>query len=46
MIIVRMGLSVAWQNGSQNSSSLTTLKYNRQLARQLSLEVISFSQSE
>ena len=32
MIIVRMGLSVAWQNGSQNSSFLTTLQYNRQLA--------------
>ena len=32
MIIVRMGLSVAWQNNTQNSSSLTTLQFNRQLA--------------
>ena len=30
MIIVRMGLSVAWQNGSQNRSFLTTLQYNEQ----------------
>ena len=32
MIIVRMGLSMAWQNSSQSRSSLTTLRYNRQLA--------------
>ena len=32
MIIVRMVLSVAWQNGIQNSSFLTTIQYNRQLA--------------
>ena len=30
MIIVRMGLSVAWQNDSQNRSFLTTLPYNEQ----------------
>jgi len=29
MIFVRMGLSLAWQNGSQNSSFLTTLRCNR-----------------
>ena len=32
MIIVQMGLSLAWQNDSQNSSFLTTLRYDRQLA--------------
>ena len=32
MIFVRMGLSLAWQNGSQNSSFLTTLRCNRPLA--------------
>ena len=32
MIIVRVGLSVAWQNNSQNNSLLTTIQYNRQLA--------------
>ena len=33
MIIVRMGLSLAWQNDSQNRSSLTqSLQLNRQLA--------------
>ena len=32
MIIVRMGLSLAWQNDTQNSSLLTTFRYNRQLA--------------
>ena len=33
MIIVRMGLSLAWQNDSQNRSSLTpSLQFNRQLA--------------
>ena len=31
MIIVRMGLSVAWRDDSQNSSFLTTIQYNRQL---------------
>ena len=31
MIIVRMGLSVAWQNDSQNRSFLTTLRFDRQL---------------
>ena len=30
MIFVRMGLSLAWQNGSQNGSFLTTLRCNRQ----------------
>ena len=30
MIVVRMGLSLAWQNGSQNGSFLTTLRCNRQ----------------
>ena len=30
MILVRMGLSLAWQNGSQNGSFLTTLRCNRQ----------------
>ena len=30
MIVVRMGLSLAWQNSSQNDSSLTTLRCNRQ----------------
>ena len=32
MIIVRMGLSVAWENSSQNSSFLTTFQYIQQLA--------------
>ena len=32
MIFVRMGLSLAWQNGSQNGSFLTTLRCNRPLA--------------
>ena len=32
MIFVWMGLSLAWQNGSQNSSFLTTLRCNRPLA--------------
>ena len=31
MIIVRMGLFVAWKNDSQNHSSLT-LRFDRQLA--------------
>ena len=30
MIFVRMGLSLAWQNGSQNDSFLMTLRCNRQ----------------
>ena len=30
MIFVRMGFSLAWQNGSQNGSFLTTLRCNRQ----------------
>ena len=32
MIFVRMGLSLAWQNGSQNDFFLTTLRCNRPLA--------------
>ena len=32
MIIVQMGLSLDWQNGHQNRSLLTTLRFNRQLA--------------
>ena len=30
MIFVRIGLSLAWKNGSQNGSFLTTLRCNRQ----------------
>ena len=30
MIYVRMGLSLAWKNGNQNGSFLTTLRCNRQ----------------
>ena len=32
MIFVRMGLSLAWQNGSQKGSFLTTLRCNRPFA--------------
>ena len=32
MIIVRMGLFVAWQNDSQNRSFLTSLRFDRQMA--------------
>ena len=46
MIIVRMGLSVAWQNDSQNSSFLTTIQYNRQLAIPARITTITVDESQ
>ena len=46
MIIVRVGLSVAWQNNTQNSSSLTTLQFNRQLATPARITTITVDESQ
>ena len=46
MIIVRMGLSVAWQNDSQNSSFLTTLQFNQQLETPARITTVTVDESQ
>ena len=46
MIIVRMGLSVAWQNDSQDSSFLTTIQYDRQMETPARIAAITVDESQ
>ena len=46
MIIVRVGLSVAWQNNTQNSSSLTTLQFNQQPATPARITTVTVDESQ